>query len=395
MTVNTNGSLEVASHIAGLERSSIRYMFDKAAQSERDDLVHLEIGEPDFDTPDHIVEAATDAASNGATHYTSNAGIEPLREAIAEKTATDNGVEYDPQREIVVTVGAMEALHLALVAITERDEEILIPTPSWPNYLTQAVLAGGVPVEVPLDTDGGFQLDTEAICEAITSKTAAVILSSPSNPTGQVLDPEDVNRVADTAAANGAFVIADEVYEGLVYEGSNDGIASVVDDRDVVLTVSSVSKKYAMTGWRLGWLAGPEHVLSEVTKIHESTTACAPTPSQHAALEAITGPQEPANEMKAAFRERRDYVYDRISAIEELTCPKPTGAFYAFVDVRSVTDDSLEFAEALLDEQGVVVAPGSGFGESGEGFVRLSFATGLDELERGLDRIEAMMEGSR
>ncbi len=384
----------VADRIAGLERSMIRYMFDSAQAMDREDLVHLEIGEPDYDTPTHVLDAADEAVRGGATHYTSNAGIPPLREAIANKTERDNGIRYDPETDITVTVGAMEALHLALLTITEPGQEIIIPSPAWPNYRTQAVLAGGKPVEVPLDTDG-FQLDTKAMIERISSETAAIVLCSPSNPTGQLLDAADVRAVADAAAEHNAYVIADEVYEGLVYGGSKEAIASQVADRDRVLTVNSISKKYAMTGWRLGWLAGAEPIISEVTKIHESTTACASAPSQHAALAAISGPQAPIEEMKSSFRERRNYVDDRISSIEGVQCPRPEGAFYAFVDITSVAESSLEAAESLLYDHGVVVAPGAGFGDAGEGFVRLSFANGLDRLELGLDRIEEFVEVNR
>lgn len=395
MTTNQSATPSVAKRIAGVERSMIRYMFDKAQHLNGNDLVHLEIGEPDYDTPTHVLDAANEAVRDGATHYTSNAGIPELRSAIAKKTERDNGVWFDPKSEITVTVGAMEALHLALLTITEPGDEVIIPSPAWPNYETQAILAGGTPVDVPLDAAEGFQLDTDALINQISENTAAVILCSPSNPTGQVLNAADVRAVAEVAADHGAYVIADEVYEGLVYGKAKEAIASQVSDPEMVLSVNSVSKKYAMTGWRLGWLAGAEQVIQAVTKIHESTTACASAPSQHAALEAISGVQEPFEEMKASFHERRDYVFSRISAIDGIWCPKPEGAFYAFVDMRSVNESSLEVAESLLYDHGVVVAPGGGFGDAGEGFIRLSFANSLEQLELGLDRIEAFVEENR
>lgn len=387
----TPTSHRLSNRVQSVERSKIRYMFDRAKAHDSDNLIHLEIGEPDFDTPDHIVTAASEAAHSGATHYTSNAGLPELREAIAEKTYRDNGVRYDPETQITVTVGAMEALHLALLAVADTGDRVVIPSPSWPNYETQTKLAGAIPVEVPLSEESGFALNVDRLREAIDGDTAAVVLCSPSNPTGQVYDTEAVRAAVDIAAAHGAYVIADEVYEGLVYQGSSKGIAARADNPNHVLTVSSVSKKYAMTGWRLGWLAGPEPVIDVVTTIHESTTACAASPSQHAALAAITGPQGPAERMLEAFQERRDFVVDRIAEIPELSCPSPDGAFYAFVDVGALDGTSLEIAERLLYEYDVVVAPGSGFGDAGEGYIRLSFANSLDALELGLDRIESMV----
>ena len=391
MTTRRQPSHRVAERVDSLERSTIRHMFDQANQSDRDDLIHLEIGEPDFDTPAHVVDRAASAARDGATHYTSNAGLVDLREAVADTITAEGTRLYDPASEIVITVGAMESLHLALQAITERDNEVLIPSPAWPNYHTQSVLAGGQPVEVPLDTETGFQLDVDAVINAISDRTAAILLCSPSNPTGQVLDANDIRTISEVAAKHDAYVIADEVYNGLVYDEPKERIASQAVDQRYVLTVGSVSKKYAMTGWRVGWLAGPSDVINAVTKIHESTTACAPAPSQHAALAAITGDQAPINEMKDEFHSRRDYVYNRIKGIDGISCPKPEGAFYAFVNVRSQTTDSVEFAERLLHNYGVVVAPGSGFGPGGEGFVRLSFAAGRSQLETGLDRLERMV----
>jgi aspartate aminotransferase len=387
----TSAHHHLSDRVRSVDRSKIRYMFDKAQAYDSDNLIHLEIGEPDFDTPKHIVNAAMEAANSGATHYTSNAGLSELRAAIAEKTRQDNGVEYDPATQITVTVGAMEALHLAVLAVANAGDRVVVPSPSWPNYETQAKLAGATPVEVPLPAESGFALDADRVCESIDDNTAAVILCSPSNPTGRIYDSRAVQAVVDAAADHDTYVIADEVYEGLVYQGSAEGIAAQSDHPNRVLTVNSVSKKYAMTGWRLGWLAGPEPIIEAVTTMHESTTACAASPSQHAALAAITGSQEPVQEMAAAFRKRRDFVVDRIAEIPELSCPTPDGAFYAFVDVSALDGTSLEIAERMLYEYDVVVAPGSGFGDAGEGYVRLSFANSINALETGFDRIESMV----
>jgi aspartate aminotransferase len=378
----------VTDRVASVERSKIRVMFDMAEASD-DDLVRLEVGEPDFDTPEHITEAAFEAARGGATHYTSNAGLPALRQAIADRLAADRDLDLDPDA-ITVTAGGMEALHLALLTIAGPGEEVVIPSPVWPNYVQQARLADARPVEVPMPEEEGFALDPARVGEALSADTAVVVLNSPSNPTGRVFDPDAIRDVVDAAARHDAYVIADESYAALTYEGNQRGIAALVDHPERVLTVGTCSKEYAMTGWRLGWLAGPEVVIDHVTKIHESTTACASSVAQHAALAALTGPREPIEAMREAFHERRDLVVDRINEMPGLSCPRPEGAFYAFVDVSALEGTSMDVAERLLKEYGVVVAPGEGFGDAGQGRVRLSFANSVERLEVGLDRLEAM-----
>ena len=361
-------------------------MFDLAEAADRD-LVRLEVGEPDFDTPEHIVDAAAEAARAGETHYTSNAGLPELREAISETLDREYDVTYDPE-QFVVTNGGMEALHLAVLSVLGAGEELLIPSPSWPNYWTQARLADGVPVEIPMPEGTGYALDAERVIDRMGEETGAVVLCSPANPTGQLYDPEEMRAVVDAAAEHDAYVIADEVYLGLTYDRDPVGLAALTDHPEHVLTVGSCSKTYAMTGWRVGWLGGPQDVIDEVTKIHESTTACAGSVAQHAAIAALTGPQEPVEEMYDAFAERREYVADRIESMDGVSAPTPDGAFYAFLDV-DLPGSSLDIAKRLLREQDVVLAPGDGFGEAGEGKLRLSFANSLAQLEKGLDGIEA------
>lgn len=374
----------VTERVAASERSAIRVMFDMA-DAHDGDLVRLEVGEPDFDTPEHVTEAAFEAARAGQTHYTSNAGLLELREAIA---AERGGLAADG---VTVTTGGMEALHLAMLTVADPGSEVVIPAPAWPNYRTQARLADAVPIEVSLPAEEGFALDSETMIAAMSEETSAVVLTSPSNPTGRVFDPDAVSEVAAAAAEHGAYVIADEVYRGLVYDGEDRAIASYVDDPERVLTVDSCSKRYAMTGWRIGWLAGPTDVIDEVTKIHESTTACASSVAQHAALAAITGPQEQREEMYDAFRDRREYVIDRIESIPAISAAPPEGAFYAFLDVSALSGDTLSIAKRLLREYGVVTAPGNGFGEAGAGYLRVSFANDRERLEAGFDGIEAMI----
>lgn len=376
------------------ERSSIRHMFDLANREARTgrDLVRLEIGEPDFDTPPHVIEAAAEAARAGHTHYTPNAGLLELREAISRTAAHESGLELDPETEVAVTTGGMEALHLAILTVADPGTEVVLPTPTWPNYLTQTRLADAIPVEVPLSPETGFDLDADRVIAAMNENTAAVVLCRPSNPTGRVYGRNAVTRVVDAAVRNDAYVIADEVYGGLTYDRPRESIAAFTDAPEHVLTVDSCSKTYAMTGWRVGWLAGPARVIDEVTTIREATTASTSSVSQHAAIAALSGPREPIDAMADAFETRREYVVERIAGLDELSAPRPQGAFYAFLDVREFEGSSLATAETLLAEYGVVVAPGGGFGDAGEGFLRLSFANSLDRLEEGFDRIERAIE---
>ena len=371
--------------VRSCDHSSIRVMFD-LAQSSTKDLVRLEVGEPDFDTPAHVIDAAATAARDGHTHYTSNAGLPALRRAIADLLESRFSVPTHAD-DVLVTTGGMEALHLAVLSTVGPGEELLIPSPGWPNYWMQARLADGVPREVPLSPDTGFALDSDRVVDAMSSNTAAVVLCRPSNPTGRVYDADAVRAVVEAAADNDAYVLADEVYLGLTYDGPSTGVAGLVDDADHVLTVGSCSKQYAMTGWRLGWLAGSSPVVDEATKIRESTTACSSSIAQHAALAALTGPQEPVDAMSDAFERRRDYVVDRIAELDGVDCPRPEGAFYAFLDI-DLPGSSLDVAKQLLTEYGVVLAPGGGFGDAGEGRLRLSFAASVDRLEEGFDRIE-------
>ncbi|MEZ3142883.1 pyridoxal phosphate-dependent aminotransferase [Halobaculum sp. MBLA0143] len=376
---------ELAGRVDDFERSQIRVMFDLAGEAEAagEDPVRLEVGEPDFDTPEHVTEAAFEAVRDGATDYTASAGIDPLRRAIADTLAADYDLPYDPD-QVVATVGGMEALHVTMLTLVDPGETVVTPSPVWPNYEIHAALAGGDLREVPLSYP--YDLDADRVIDAVDDDTAAVVLTTPSNPTGRVYDPEPVARVTEAAAEHDAYVIADEVYAGLTYDRDPTGVAAVVDHPERVVTVGSLSKTHAMTGWRLGWLAAPDAVVDGATKVREGTTSCPPAPSQHAALAALTGPAAPAEEMYAAFRERRDYVARRLDEIDGVRAPRPEGAFYAFLDVEGATD-SLALAKRLLSEHGVVLAPGSGFGEGDEGRLRLSFANSRERLETGLDRL--------
>ena len=382
---------EPAARVGNAAKSRIRIMYELAEERPPGtDLVRLEVGEPDFDTPENVIDAATEAAHAGETHYTSNAGMPACRGAVSRHMAQAFGVDY-PIEEIVVTVGGVEALELLALSVVDPGEELLYPGPAWPNYETQAYLADGRPVEVPLRPEDGYDLDVERTIERIGPDTALVVLNSPSNPTGRVFDPAAARAVVEAAGDHGAYVVADEVYTALTYDRDPEAIAASTDRPAHVLTVGSCSKTHAMTGWRIGWLAGGTTVIDEVVKIREATTSCPSSPAQHAAIEALAGPQDEFEAMYDAFERRRDYVVERIASIDGLSAPRPQGAFYAFLDPQGVRDD-LAFAKYLLREHDVVLAPGSAFGSAGVGRLRLSFANSLERLEAGFDRIEAGLE---
>ncbi|EJN57274.1 pyridoxal phosphate-dependent aminotransferase [Halogranum rubrum] len=380
----------VSNRVAQIEPQQIRRLFDLANEHDADDLVHLELGEPDFPTPEHVVDAAATAAREGRTNYTPNAGIRALRQAIADRLR-GRDVDAEPNR-VVVTTGGVEALYLTLLTVTDPGDEVVVPTPAWPNPLSQARLTNAVPVEVPLSPSDGFAFDADRVVDTITDRTGAVVLTSPSNPTGRVFDVSAMERVVEAAVSHDAYVIADEVYHELTYERSPSSLAAVTDYPKRVVTIDSCSKTYAMTGWRVGWLSGPAPVTSAATKIHESTTSCVNTPAQYAALAALTGPDAPVREMKAAFERRRNAVIERINELPSVSMTPPEGAFYAFVDVSALPGSSVEIAERLLSEYDVVAAPGSAFGDAGEGYLRFSFANDLERIELGLDRFERMVE---
>ncbi|MEY7848299.1 pyridoxal phosphate-dependent aminotransferase [Natrarchaeobius sp. A-rgal3] len=380
----------ISGRVAEIEPQQIRVMFDLAAEADGD-LVHLEVGEPDFDTPEHVVEAAFEAARRGETRYTANAGVLELRRALAEKRSQETGSAVDPDSELIVTNGGVEALHLAIHAVADPGDEVVIPTPTWPNPISQTRLADAVPVELPMAAADGFAPDAGRVVEAIGPDTAAVVVTSPSNPTGKLMSETAIDRIATAAAEHGAYVLADEVYRELTYGETPRPAASVTDHDEWVLSIGSFSKTYAMTGWRVGWLHGPADVVGDLVKIRESTTSCVNTPAQYAAIAALTGPNEPIDEMKTAFRERRDYVVDRLESIPHVSADRPEGAFYAFVDVSALEGTSMEIARRLLSEYDVVTAPGTAFGDGGEGYLRLSFANDRERLALGLDRIETMV----
>ncbi|WP_255171727.1 pyridoxal phosphate-dependent aminotransferase [Natrononativus amylolyticus] len=371
--------------------SGIREIFEECDRLEAagNDIVHLEIGRPDFDTPDPIKDAAKDAMDAGHVHYTSNYGIQELREAVASTFARDNDLEYDPNGEVVVTTGATEAVFVTIMGLVDSGDEVLIPDPSW-TYGAHVKLAGGEPVQYRLDPDDGFQPDIESVADAITDRTKLLIVNSPHNPTGSVLSHERAQALRDLAVDNDLLVLSDEIYEKIVYSGgSHRSLATYDGLRNRTVTVNGASKAYSMTGWRLGYLGAPESLIDPIVRVRQYTTTCAPSLSQWAAVHALqSNLHEPLVE---SFAERRLYVLDRIDDIPGMSCPQPDGAFYVFPTIPDGFNDEVEFTWSLLREAGVAVVPGTVFGSTGTGRIRIAYTNSINRTREGFDRLEAYL----
>ncbi|AOW80159.1 aspartate aminotransferase [Halodesulfurarchaeum formicicum] len=366
--------VEFSGRVESVSISGIREVFEAAGG----DAINLGLGQPDFPTPEHAREAATAAIESGAADaYTSNYGTESLRDAIREKHARDNDLELG-REQIIATAGGSEALHLALEAHVDAGESVLHPDPGFVSYSALTKLAGGNPVPVPLRDD--LTLSPAAVEERITPDTAAVIINSPANPTGAVSPPEDMREFARIADEHDVLVISDEVYEQVLFEGEHRSPMEFAESDNVIL-INAASKTYSMTGWRLGWVVASERRIERMLRVHQYIQACASAPAQYAAEAALTGPQEPVEEMVAAFRERRDVLLDGLESMG-LSVPKPRGAFYAMPKVPD------GWVEEVLD-RGVVVVPGEAFGEQGAGYARISYATDLETIEEALEIMAA------
>ena len=379
----------LANRVATLKPSGIRKFFDIVATME--DVISLGIGEPDFDTPAPIIEAGIDALKRGETHYTSNAGLLALRQAIAHHLENLYGVSYDPASEVVVTVGVSEALYLALTALLEAGDEVIIPTPCFVSYQAEVILAGGVPVEIPSRMENNFMLDPAEIEQAVTPKTKAILIGYPNNPTGAVASKKVLQEILQIAIKHDLIVISDEIYDQLVYGVKHVCFASLPGAKERTITLSGFSKDYAMTGWRVGFAAAPAEIMQGIIRIHQYTIMSAPTISQYAALAALQSNQRYVEEMRAEYNRRRELI---VKGLNNLGLPtfEPLGAFYAFPKINVTGMDDETFSEKLLEEERVAVVPGSAFGKGGEGFVRCSYATAYEKIEEALNRIEHFMQ---
>lgn len=363
----------------------------KKMKAEGIDVVSFGAGEPDYDTPDHIKASAIKAITEGFTKYTPSSGMPELREAIAKKFAADNGIDYAAS-QIVVSCGAKHSLYNIFQVICDDGDEVLIPSPYWLSYPEMVRMAGGVPVYVPTEAVHNFRATEREIAARITPRTRALILNSPSNPTGCVYTRDALAAIAALAVRHGFLVISDEIYEKLVYGAARHiSIASLGKEiREATLTVNGVSKSYSMTGWRIGYAAGPAEIMTAIANFQSHATSNAASMSQRAALAALTGDQACVETMRREFEKRRDAMMRLIRAIPKLSCPVPDGAFYAFCDASKLGMDSVTLANRLLDEARVAVVPGAPFGADRS--IRISFAIGMPAIEKGLERIKEWIE---
>lgn len=371
--------------IVNVKPSGIRKFFDIA--SEMDDVVSLGVGEPDFDTPWHIRDEGIYSLEQGRTFYTSNAGLKELRIEICNYLKRRCKLTYDPIHETLITVGGSEAIDIAMRAMLNPGEKVLIPQPSYVSYLPCAELAGGVPVIIELQAKNDFKLTPEDILSKVTDKTKLLVLPFPNNPTGSIMTREELEAIAEVIIEKDIFVLSDEIYSELSYNGDHVSIASLPGMWERTLTINGFSKSYAMTGWRLGYVCGPALIIEQMTKIHQFAIMCAPTNSQYAAVDALRNGDEDVAQMREAYNQRRRYLMHAFKEMG-LPCFEPFGAFYVFPCIREFGMSSEAFAMRLLEEERVAVVPGSAFGDSGEGFIRISYAYSLDALKVALGRLE-------
>ena len=378
----------LAQNVASLKPSGIRKFFDIVATMH--DVISLGIGEPDFCTPDHIIQAGIRSLQEGETHYTSNAGRIELRRALAAHLKGLHEVSYDPGTEIIVTVGVSEALYLSMTALLNPGEEVIIPTPCFVSYQAEAILAGGVAVELPTFVEDGFQVRADALEAAITPKTKAILIGYPNNPTGAVATRESLLEVARIAEKYDLVVISDELYDQLVYGVPHVCFAALPGMQARTILLGGFSKNYAMTGWRVGYAAGPADIIRGLVRVHQYTIMSAPTIAQAAALEALTNGHEHVEQMRCEYDRRRKLI---VKGLNELGLPtfEPHGAFYAFPDIRATGMSDETFAQKLLEEEKVACVPGSSFGAGGEGFMRCSYATAYEKIEEALERMNRFM----
>ena len=367
-----------------IQPSGIRKFFDIV--SEMEDVISLGVGEPDFDTPWHIRDEGIYTLEKGRTFYTSNSGLKELRVAIAEYLRRRFEVSYDPLHEILVTVGGSEGIDVALRAMLDPGDEVLIPEPCYVSYVPCVVLADGVPVTIELKEENQFRLTKEELLAAITDKTKILVMPFPNNPTGGVMRREDLEEIAQVCIEKDIYVLSDEIYSELTYGADHVSIASLPGMKERTLLINGFSKSYAMTGWRLGYICGPQVIVKQMTKIHQFAIMCAPTNSQYAAVEALRHGDADVAQMRTAYDQRRRYLMHAFKEMG-LSCFEPFGAFYVFPCIKEFGMSSDEFATRLLEEEHVAVVPGSAFGACGEGFVSISYAYSLENLKLAMERL--------
>lgn len=381
---------KIAARMNRMAPSGIRKVNEKALAMERagERVLHFEIGRPDFDTPEYIKRAAEQALADGKVHYTSNFGLMELRQAIADKLKRENNVDYTAS-EVLVTVGLSEAVFAVLATILEEGDEILVPDPVWLNYINVPNLLGAKAVTYGLTEETGFQMNLEEVKAKITPKTRAIVIITPNNPTGGVLSEDVLKELAEIAVSNDLMVISDEVYERLVYDGAKHiSIASLPSMKERTFTMNGMSKAYAMDGWRLGYVAAPEEYILAMNKFHQHNTTCAPNFVQVAAIAALNEEGDEVKEMVKEYQRRRDYAVKAINEIPGLHCECPKGAFYIFINCKSLNMKSADLSAYLLEEAKIALVPGDVFGPGGEGYLRMSFANSCENVVEGCAQLK-------
>ena len=377
-------SIPISKTIAEIKPSGIRKFFDIV--SEMKDAISLGVGEPDFDTPWHIRDEGIYAFEKGKTFYTSNSGLKELRTEISNYIKRKQKIKYNSDDEILVTVGGSEAIDIGLRAMINSGDEVIIPQPSYVSYLPCALLAGAKPVIINLKAENDFRLTAEELENAITAKTKVLILPYPNNPTGAIMEKEDLEKITEVIKKHDIFVMSDEIYAELTYGKEHVSIASLDGMKERTLLINGFSKAYAMTGWRLGYACGPKELLKQMTKIHQYAIMCAPTISQYAAIEALRNGDEDVKEMKISYNQRRRFLMNAFKEMG-LECFEPYGAFYVFPCIKEFGMTSEDFTTKFLKEEHVAVVPGTAFGDSGEGFLRISYAYSLDTLKLAMEKL--------
>ncbi|MBQ9122464.1 MAG: aminotransferase class I/II-fold pyridoxal phosphate-dependent enzyme [Lachnospiraceae bacterium] len=375
----------LADKVVEIKPSGIRKFFDIV--SEMKDAISLGVGEPDFDTPWHVRAEGILSLEKGKTFYTSNSGLMELRKEICNYIKRTQNVTYDPAKEVIITVGGSEAIDIGLRAMLNPGDEVLIPQPSYVSYEPCTVLAGGVPVIIDLKAENEFRLTAQELKDAITDKTKVLILPYPNNPTGAIMEKEDLEAIAEVIIEHDLFVMSDEIYGELSYKGEHVSIASLPGMQERTILINGFSKAYAMTGWRLGYACGPRVILEQMTKIHQFAIMCAPTTSQYAAIDALRNGDEDVKMMREEYNRRRRYLMHTFKEMG-LECFEPYGAFYVFPCIKEFGMTSDEFATRFLEEEKVAVVPGTAFGDSGEGFLRISYAYSLENLKVAMGRMQ-------
>lgn len=387
--MTTQGKNFVADHINELKPSGIRRFFDLASKMEN--VISLGVGEPDFVTPWNVIEASYHSLERGYTSYTANAGLLELRQEISKFLSESFQVEYNPESQVLVTVGASQAIDVAFRAIINPGDEVIIVEPSFVAYVPAVRLAGGEPVVVEATQENQFRVQADQIEAAITPRTKAILICSPNNPTGAVLSKEEMEAIATVVKKHNILVLSDEIYADLTYDEAFTSFAAIEGMAEHTILISGFSKAFAMTGWRLGYATGPKEIIQAMTKIHQYTIMCAPTMAQYGALEALRNGMDSVKEMRVSYRQRRNFV---VKSLQEmgLECHLPGGAFYVFPSIEKTGLTSSEFAEQLLQEQKVAVVPGDVFGDSGSGHIRCSYASSMKQLDQAMKRMDKFVQ---